>query len=278
MTHPPTGELASLKGIDRLLAVVDRLRHPQDGCPWDLKQTHHSLKPYLLEEAYETVEAIDTLGGEGTRDALREELGDLLLQIALHAQIAKESRHFDFQDVAEDIAEKLVRRHPHVFGDVSVADADEVTRNWEAIKTQEKESRGNGGSVAESILDGVSTGLPALMRATEISKRAVKVGFRWPSDESLWECVMSEFEEFRRETQAPERDAAKLEDEMGDIFFATVSLANHYKVDPETALVRANAKFSRRFRQMESLAGKPLEEISFEAWDTLWKRAKTLAD
>lgn len=274
MTLPLTEQLAQLHGIDRLLAVVEQLRHPKQGCPWDLKQTHQSLKRYLLEEAYETVEAIDALRSDEASASLCEELGDLLLQIALHAQIAKENQDFNFQDVAESIAEKLVHRHPHVFGDVTVADAEEVTRNWEAIKAEEKKHL----TSPESILDGTNAALPALIRATEISKRAVKVGFKWPNDESLWECVMSEFEEFRHETRQPTPDASKLEDEMGDIFFAAVSLANHYKVDPETALVRANEKFSRRFRQMEILADKPLETLSYEEWDHLWKQAKKLSE
>lgn len=255
----------SLTGIEKLLAVVAKLRDPDGGCPWDLKQTHATLKPYVLEEAYEVVEALETEDSQ----LIKEELGDLLLQVALHAQIGKEAKTFDFDAVAQGISEKLIRRHPHVFGDVHVSNAEEVTQNWEAIKQQEK-----GITKKESVLDGVSTAQPALMRATDISKKAVKVGFKWPSDESLWACVMSEFDEFKAETQCESKDTKRLEDELGDILFAVVSLANHYKVNSEVALSQATNKFVKRFTQMEKIADKPLTELSFDEWDNLWKQAK----
>ena len=272
-----------MNGIERLLAVVGQLRDPDGGCPWDLKQTHQSLAPYMLEEAYEAVEVIgeasgaqnSTDDGVGTTESLqtpmerlKEELGDVLLQITLHAQLAKDAGHFEFSDVCNGIADKLIRRHPHVFSDTSVANAEEVTANWEQIKQAEK-----GAQKPQSVLDGVSKASPALTRALETSKKAVKVGFEWPSFDSLWACVMSEYDEFRSEVDG-ERRFHELQNELGDILFATVNLSRHFKIDPETALTLATAKFTRRFNAMEKLAEKPLEELSFEEWDALWNRAK----
>lgn len=268
--------IETLRGIDRLLAVVAQLRHPAEGCPWDLKQTHTSLKPYMLEEAYEAVEAM----GAERPELLKEELGDVLLQVALHAQLAKDAGQFDFQAVSEAIADKLIRRHPHVFGDTEVTSADEVTQNWQAIKAAERGKQ----EQSKSILDGVSRQQPALSRALETSKRAVKVGFEWPSLESLWECVMSEYDEFR-EADRSGADPAELEEEMGDILFATVNLARQFKIDPETALTVATAKFTRRFQAMEQLIrerydDRPLSEVQgeldFKTWDALWQEAKIL--
>lgn len=256
---PPT----ELSGFCELLAVVKQLRNPEGGCPWDLKQTHESLRPYLLEEAYELLEAIDS----GDTVHLKEELGDVLLQVALHAQLASETGAFTADDVAHGIAEKLIRRHPHVFGDVMVKNAEEVTRNWEQIKAAEK------GHPSESVMDGIPMGLPALSRALKVSKRAVKEGFEWPDFESLWACVMSEYDEFRHEldTKAP---FEKLEDELGDILFATVNLARYNGIDPEVALNKATNKFLRRYRTMERLSDKPLREHAFETLDALWTQAK----
>jgi len=272
-----------MSGIDKLLDVIAQLRNPEGGCPWDLKQTHLSLRPYMLEEAYEAVEAMTS------KDTghLKEELGDVLLQVALHAQIAAQSedpdKRFDFQDVAAGIADKLIRRHPHVFGEVNVSGAEEVTANWEEIKRREK-----GNEAVESIMDGVSENQPALSRALKTSKKAVKVGFEWPNLDSLWDCVMSEFTEFKKELDAPPAPdtQAKLEDEMGDIFFATVNLARHFNIDPEVALTRATTKFTRRFKTMETIIrdrhpGIPLEEamkqLDFQTWDDLWNEAKKRA-
>ncbi len=275
-SSPILDRIEALFGIEKLLAVVAQLRNPEGGCPWDLKQTHQTLKPYMLEEAYEAVEAID-LSTESCNSALlKEELGDVLLQVALHAQLAQDAGQFNFQDVSEAIADKLIRRHPHVFGDVTVEHADEVTRNWQAIKQAEKGAQPQ----ADSILEGVPKGIPALSRALETSKRAVKVGFEWPSFESLWECVMSEYAELRDEAESG-ADFQRLEEEMGDIFFASVNLARHFKIDPEVALTRATQKFTRRFQTMEQLVkekhpGKLLEELSFEEWDQLWNQAKTI--
>lgn len=281
-------QLNQTQGIDKLVQVVAQLRHPEQGCPWDLKQTHVSLKPFMLEEAYEAVEAIDEAAASGNPAVLKEELGDVLLQVVLHSQLAKDANQFNFEDVCDTIAEKLIRRHPHVFGAVEVENAEAVVTNWEAIKQAEK-----GNPEKQSILDGISKNQPALSRALETSKKAVKVGFEWPHLESLWECVMSEYQEFRDEVDAlpssqPISPTAfeRLESEMGDIYFASVNLARHFKIDPEVALTKATAKFTRRFQTMEALIlerTKPdqsleqaMAELDFEAWDTLWREAKSL--
>jgi MazG family protein len=253
------------------------LRHPEHGCPWDLKQTHTSLKPHLLEESYECLEAIDS----GQPHWIQEELGDVLLQVVLHAQLAKDAGTFDFDDVAQGIADKLVRRHPHVFGDVQVDSAEAVTRNWQAIKAQEKREKNAGDSLGDStlldsVLKEVKRGQPALSRALDTSKRAVKVGFEWPNFESLWACVMSEYDEFRAEVDQG-GSFERLEEELGDILFASVNLARQFKIDPEIALTRATDKFTRRFQRMERLAEnrqQPLESLDFQAWDDLWNQAK----
>ena len=286
MKTPSPASLESLHGIEKLVAVVARLRDPQEGCPWDLKQTHASLRPYMLEEAYEAVEAINT----GDPALLREELGDVLLQVVLHSQLAKDAGTFDFAQVCEMISDKLVRRHPHVFSTVTADDAETVVLNWEAIKRAEKGET----EKPESVLKGVNKSQPALSRALETSQKAVKVGFEWPNFESLWECVMSEYAEFRAEaaalTEHPERLSAaekstlrdRLELEMGDIFFAGVNLARHFDLDAEIALSRATDKFTRRFQAMEGLiekrfgAGHDLKTLDFETWDQLWREAKDL--
>lgn len=281
-------QLEVMQGIEKLVQVVAQLRHPETGCPWDLKQTHVSLKPYLLEEAYEAVEAIDESEASGNTALLKEELGDVLLQVVLHSQLAQDAGQFDFEGVCETIAEKLIRRHPHVFGEVEVEGAEAVVTNWEAIKKAEK-----GNPKTHSVLDGVSKNQPALSRALETSKKAVKVGFAWPNLDSLWDCVMSEYREFREEVDALPADnpvsvAAfeRLESEMGDIFFASVNLARHFKIDPEVALTKATAKFIRRFQAMEQVilqrAGQEttleaaMTELDFESWDALWREAKTM--
>lgn len=255
-----------LSGFHKLLAVVARLRDPENGCPWDLKQTHQSLRPYILEEAYEMVDAIDS----GDTAHLKEELGDVLLQVVLHAQLAQDAGQFTADEVADAIAEKLIRRHPHVFGDTTVESAEEVTANWQKIKAAEK-----GRDESKSVMDDIPKGLPALSRALKVSRRAVGEGFEWPDFPSLWACVMSEYDEFKRELDegAP---FERLEDEMGDILFATVNLARYQGIDPELALNKATNKFMERYRAMERLSDRPLREQSFETLDALWNQAKTL--
>lgn len=249
------------KNLEELIAVVAKLRAP-DGCPWDRAQTHASLRPNMIEEAYEAVDAID----DNDMKHLREELGDVLLQVLLHSQIASENGDFNLDDVAKELKDKLIHRHPHVFGNANLTTPDDVKEAWDKLKAEEKTHR-------KSAMDGVSRCQAALMSAQKISKRAVKTGFEWPSEESLYECIMSEFEEFKEAKQ--EGDRVHMEEEFGDILFATVNLARWNKIDAEQALLKANKKFEKRFRKMEDLAEKPLIEYSFEEFDNLWKKAKS---
>ncbi|MFZ5817506.1 MAG: nucleoside triphosphate pyrophosphohydrolase [Bacillota bacterium] len=247
---------------DPLVEVMARLRAP-GGCPWDREQTHQTLRKYMLEEAYEAVEAIDS----GDPQLLCEELGDVLLQVVFHAQIAREAGTFDLHDIVEGITAKLVRRHPHVFGDVVAETADDVTRNWEAIKRAEK-----GGEAPESVLGKVSGALPALSRAHEVQKRAAKVGFDWEDIEGPVAKVREELAEVLAASPA------EREGEIGDLLFAVVNLARMLKVDPEIALSRTTAKFVRRFRHIERRTaemGRKLEEMSLAEMDELWNEAKT---
>ena len=248
--------------LERLIGIVATLRS-ENGCQWDREQTHQSLRPNMLEEAYEAVDAID----DNDMKHLREELGDVLLQVVLHAQIAKDEGEFDIEDVAKELSDKLVHRHPHVFGDTKVSSTDEILDNWEQLKKEEKKHR-------KSVLDGVSRAQSALMSAQKISKKAVKVGFEWDCVETLKECIKSEYREFEEVAQIG--DIERMEDEMGDIFFATVNYARWHKIDAEQALLKANKKFTKRFKKMEELTTKPLEEYSFEEFDALWKQAKKL--
>ena len=248
------------KNLEELIDVVAKLRAP-DGCPWDREQTHTSLRPNMLEEAYEAVDAID----ENDMAHLREELGDVLLQVLLHSQIASESNEFTLDDVAKELKEKLIHRHPHVFGTAKINNADDVLKTWDKLKSEEKTER-------KSAMDGLSRSQAALISAQKISKRAVKTGFEWPNEESLYDCVMSEIEEFKE--AEIEKDKNHMEEEMGDILFAIVNLARWNKIDAEQALLKANKKFEKRFRKMEDLATKPLKDYSFEEFDNLWKQAK----
>ena len=246
--------------VERLIKIVAELRG-ENGCKWDKEQTHKTLRPNMLEEAYEAVDAIDN----GDIANLREELGDVLLQVVLHAQIAKDNGEFDIEDVAKELADKLVHRHPHVFGDLKVNGTNEILDNWEKLKAEEKKHR-------KSAMDGISKAQSALMSAQKISKNAVKKGFEWPNEASLWECFNSEATEFKEAISKNDKENA--EEELGDLLFAAVNLARWNKIDAEQALLKANRKFMTRFRKMEELATKPLEEYSFEEYDNLWKQAK----
>lgn len=242
-----------------------RLRAP-GGCPWDAQQTHQSLRPYLLEEAYEVLEAID----EGDLARLAGELGDLLLQVVFHAQVAQDAGLFDIEDVCRKIADKLEFRHPHVFGDVTVRDADEVLTNWEALKRTETEHR-----TRESALDGVPKHLPALQQADELQKKAAKVGFDWQDYLGPLTKIDEELQEVR-EAQAAE-DQAALQHEVGDLLFAVCNYARFLNVDPESALREANGRFSSRFRDVEAQAKageKPLAQMTLAEMDVLWEAAK----
>lgn len=252
--------MGCVKEISELIDVIARLRAP-DGCQWDREQTHKSLRPNMLEEAYEAVDAMDS----GDMKHLKEELGDVLLQVVLHAQIASEEWAFTIEDVAKGLKDKLIHRHPHVFGDVKVNSTKEILDNWDKLKAEEKQHR-------KSAMDGISKSQSALMSAQKISKKAVKTGFEWPNEKSLYECIFSEFDEFKEAVKEQNKD--HMEEEFGDILFATVNLARWNKIDAEQALLKANKKFMTRFRKMEELATKPLNDYSFEEFDNLWKSAK----
>lgn len=259
---------APLPAIDRLLSIMDRLRTPDGGCPWDLEQSFNTIAPHTIEEAYEVVEAIES----GDRSALKDELGDLLFQVVFYARLGKEEGCFDFAAIAEAISEKMLRRHPHVFGNADIKDAASQTAAWEATKEAERAKK----SENPGVLDGVSTALPASTRALKLQARAARVGFDWPDAAQVLDKIEEEIGEVRHEivTQAPHD---RLEDEMGDLLFACVNLARKLKIDPETALRRGNAKFERRFRSIEAdLAadGRTPAQSGLEEMEALWVKAK----
>ncbi|MBC8140859.1 MAG: nucleoside triphosphate pyrophosphohydrolase [Armatimonadetes bacterium] len=255
-----------------LVKVMARLRDKTTGCPWDIKQSHISLKKYVIEEAYEVVEAIDALeSGDGTPEALADELGDLLLQVVFHAQVAKEAGDFDEADVCRAIVEKLIRRHPHIFGDVVANDAETVLTNWNAIKQAE---RGNAPKPV-SVLDGVNKSLPALSLALETSRRAVKVGFEWENLDAVLAKLDEEIAELREEIAAPVQSVARIESELGDVFFTLVNVARHLGVEPEDALRKQLTRFGARFRFIETkYAGQDLTALSPGDWREGWQKAK----
>lgn len=258
--------------IERLLAIMARLRDPQGGCPWDLEQDFSTIAPYTIEEAYEVADAIDRQDLAG----LKDELGDLLLQVVFHAQMAAEQGAFVFDDVANAISDKMVRRHPHVFGDASFADAEAQTLNWEAIKRAERAAAGEQDT---SALAGISRGLPEWQRALKLQSRAARTGFDWPGPEPVLEKLQEEIAEVRAEFARGDVAAnhERLEDEIGDLLFVAANLARHAKVDPGAALRRANQKFERRFRAMEALAeaaGTPLSTLTLEQQEALWQQVK----
>lgn len=254
--------------MQRLLEVMARLRDPEHGCPWDRQQSFQSIAPYTIEEAYEVADAIE----HGDTEALREELGDLLLQTVFHARIAEEQGHFDFDDVARSINRKLVERHPHVFGDMSFADAEAQKRDWESRKTLERE-RKHG---AQGALHGIPVALPALTRAVKIQKRAAHVGFDWPEMEPVFAKIREELAELQHEI-AIDASQDRIIDELGDVLFAVANLARKLGVDPEQALRGTNRKFERRFRRVETgLAerGRRPEQATLEEMDSIWEQAK----
>lgn len=256
--------------LDDLLAIMARLRDPVHGCPWDVQQDFATIAPYTLEEAYEVADAID----RGDFDDLREELGDLLLQVVFHAQMANERGLFDFGDVVHAIADKMRRRHPHVFGQERYDSVEAQVRAWDAIKAAERAERGQADDA--SVLAGISRGLPEWKRATKLQQRAASVGFEWREPGPMLDKLAEEVDEVRAEFAAG-ADSERLEDELGDVLFVTANLARHAGVDFSRALRRANAKFERRFRHMETLAaaeGRPLAGRSLEEQEALWQHAK----
>ncbi len=273
--------------IDKFLKTIEDIRNPETGCVWNLKQNHASLKRYLLEELYETLEAIDKVedGTEGAFTELKEELGDLLLQIVLHARMAEEKGLFNFNDVVNAVNEKMIKRHPHVFGKDAAVNTKEVDRLWDAEKAKEKSGR-------NSIFDGIPKELPALAAAWKISKKVVKESFEWDEEEKLWGQLDSEIielkeviENYRKQSSkdpykddyddAQVRNDAELE--LGDILFTVVNIARWYKIDPEDALRKVNNKFIARFNVMLDICkseGKAMKEYSIEELEAMWQKAK----
>ena len=265
MTRPAPP--ADLRPIDRLLAIMARLRDREDGCPWDQQQTFATIAPYTVEEAYEVADAIE----RGDLGDLKEELGDLLLQVVFHARMAEEQGVFGFEDVARAINDKMVRRHPHVFSDEAYGSIGEQKAGWEALKAQERASKG----AQASLLDDVPVGLPALTRAVKLSKRAAGVGFVWPTVQDVMAKLHEEVAELVREVAAGALEKAR--HEMGDVLFVVANLARTLDVDPEDALRYTNAKFARRFRYIEQrLAerGKTPDQSDLAEMDALWDEAK----
>jgi MazG family protein len=262
--------------FEKLVEIMATLRGP-DGCPWDKQQDVHSLKPMLVEEVYEVLEAIENNDVEG----LSEELGDVLLHIVFHAQLGKETGQFDIDTVIRKISEKLIRRHPHVFGNESASTPEQVIKNWESIKAQEKaEKLVNRTAEQRSLLEGIPSKLPAIYEAHQISARAARIGFDWPDIEGIFEKLQEEVRELKEviSESGEEKRRERLEDEIGDMFFTVVNIARCLKVDSESALKRSNRKFKTRFQYMESeLArqGKSLEETPMEEMEALWQKAKT---
>ena len=262
----------SRAGIDELLQIMVRLRDPQSGCPWDLQQDFATIAPYTIEEAYEVADAID----RSDLDGLKDELGDLLLQVVFHAQMAQEQGAFVFDDVVRAICDKMVRRHPHVFGDAVADDAGAVKASWEEIKRAERAAKGEADA---SALAGISRGLPEWQRAVKLQSKAAKTGFDWPGPEPVIAKLHEEIEEVRAEFAKGDVEAnhARLQDEIGDLLFVCANLARHAQVDVGAALRHANHKFERRFRAMERLAaeeGKSLTDQSLDAQEAYWARAK----
>jgi XTP/dITP diphosphohydrolase len=261
MTNPHS----KLVAIQELIDVVAKLRDPDGGCPWDLAQTPESLTPYIVEEAYETVHAIR--GGD--REAIVSELGDLLLQVVLQAQIASEAGQFTIEDIAHSISAKLIRRHPHVFGNVTVTNVDEVRANWEEIKAIEK---GQTTQLLSDKLSSYAEKLPPLTAAMKISQRAANMGFEWENVDGVWEKFEEELGEFKEALATP--DIAHQESELGDLLFTVINLARWFKLDPDRGLNGTNQRFIDRIQQMEKFADRPLADYSINELESLWQRAK----
>ena len=254
----------------RLLDIMARLRNPDGGCPWDLEQDFHTIAPYTIEEAYEVADAIE----RGDMGDLREELGDLLFQVAFHSQMASEEGTFDAADVATAINEKMIRRHPHVFDTADNRTSDDQVVAWEVVKAQERASKAKA-EKSHSALDGVALSLPALLRAEKLQKRAARTGFDWTEPEHIFDKLEEETEEVKEAIASG--DSAAIMDEIGDLLFVAANLARRLNVDPEVALRQANAKFERRFRAMEAMAtdnGENFSELDLEAQENLWQAVK----
>ena len=260
------------KKMRELVLIMKKLRNKESGCEWDLKQTYNTIAPYTIEEAYEVAEAIY----ENDMDKLCDELGDLLLQVVFHSQIAYELGDFKLEDVIAAVCDKMIRRHPHIFGNKKEKDITSIRKTWEEIKQQEREEKSQDSDFL-SMLDGVSNNLPALMRALKLQQRVSKVGFDWPDLYSAIDKMYEEINELKKEIEQEVPDQSRIQDEIGDIFFAATNIARHAGCEPETSLIHSNRKFEKRFRQLEKEIRKndqSIENLSLDQLETLWKKAK----
>jgi XTP/dITP diphosphohydrolase len=260
---------AILDALQHLIEVVAKLRSPDGGCPWDLEQTQQSLIPYIIEEAYETVHAIKSQD----QNAIAEELGDLLLQVVLQAQVAQDSGYFSLKEVAQGIAEKLIRRHPHVFGEIEVDSVETVRENWEKIKATEKGIDPEEKQLLSAKLTRYTQSLPPLMAGSKISKKAATVGFEWENIEGVWEKFEEELAEFKEALQTEDKEHQ--ESELGDLFFTLINLARWYQLNPSDALDGTNQRFIQRLSVMENFADKPLQDYTLGELEMLWRKAKS---
>jgi len=256
-----------LHALDHLIQVVAKLRSPEEGCPWDLAQTHKSLIPYIIEEAYEVVDAIQC----DDKTAMIEELGDLLLQVVLQAQIGTDNQEFNLQDIADNISEKLIRRHPHVFGETIVNTPEEVNQNWETIKAAEKISKQESDLLSDKLKVYART-MPTLMASLKISKKSAQAGFEWDNIEGVWEKFAEELREFQEAIATENLQHAQ--EELGDLLFTIVNLGRWYKLDPTVALQGTNQRFIQRIQMIEKIATKPLKEYTIIELESLWQSAK----
>ena len=263
-----------MESIEQLIEIMQSLRDPDNGCPWDLEQNFQSLIPYTIEEAYEVADAIE----QNNLEDIKGELGDLLFQIVFYSQLAKEQNAFDFNDVAQAISEKLIRRHPHVFSDVKIKSSKEQTTEWEKIKQQEREKKSIKNASELSILDDVSRTLPSLMRSEKLQKRAATEGFDWPDISGVLIKVHEELGEVQQELASQTQDKEKIEEEIGDLFFSCINLSRHAGLDAEQCVRKANLKFERRFRELEKIANKKglqINEIKIDGLEKLWQEVKS---
>ena len=257
-----------LNALERLIEVVAQLRSPEGGCPWDLEQTPQTLIPYIIEEAYEVVDAISS----GDKKAIAEELGDLLLQVVLQTQIASEHGDFTLEEVAQGITEKLIRRHPHVFGDVEVNNAEEVNQNWEQIKAAEKGITPEKAQLLSHKLERYVRSLPALMAGMKISKKAAAAGFEWENAEGVWEKFEEELAEFKEALQTEDKEAQQAE--LGDLLFTIINIARWHDLEPFEGLQGTNRRFITRISMMEKFASHPLTDYNIDELESLWQQAK----
>ena len=253
--------------IQRILDVMAALRHPETGCPWDVQQDFKSIAPYTLEEAYEVTDTIE----RGDMHDLKDELGDLLLQVVFHARMAEEAALFNFDDVVDAIADKMIRRHPHVFGDADAQDANAVRKSWEDIKAEEKAAKGK--DAPQSLMDDIPLTLPGLSRAIKIQNRAAKMQFDWPDIEPVFDKLHEEIDEIRAAIASGSQD--DIEDELGDLLFVAANIARHLKIDPEKAVRRTNAKFIKRFKYIEERAAQSDKDtFTLDELEAFWQQAK----